>query len=125
MTKKEKFNELMITIGNYVFDLQFIITGAVCDIMDEMERDSLDIVVEFTYRIDNSLEILTSEKIIFDSEDERLSIVTNDGMLIQWTDLDLSVQEKVAQEVHMEYISDMIYRDLSRPEQEGEDYSEL
>jgi hypothetical protein len=125
MTSKEKFNELMITIGNYVFDLQFIITGVVCDILDEMKRESLEINVEFPYRIGNNLEILTSEKIAYDNEDERLFIMTVDGMLIQWTDLDVSVQEKVAQEVHMEYVSDMIYRGLSLTEQEDEDCPEL
>ncbi len=117
MTGKEKFNELMITIGNYVFDLQFIITGVVCNILDEMERESLDINIEFPCRIENKLEVLTSEKISYDNEDERLSVVTDDGMLIQWEDLDVSVQEQIAQEVHMEYVSDMIYRDLSLSEQ--------
>ena len=115
MTRKEKFNEKMVTIGNYIFDLQFIITGLVCDILDEMNRESLDINLDFSCIVNNSPAILTSEKISYDSIDEKLYILTIDGRMIQWLDLDVSVQEQFAQEVHMEYVSEVVFKDLSVP----------
>ncbi len=126
MTVQEKFNEFMVTIGNHVFDLQFMITGLVCGILDEMQRESLDVSIDFPYRIEEKLQILSAERIIYDREDDRLSVITVDGMLIQWTDLDLSVQEQVVQEVHMEYVSEIIYRDLSsRDQDDDEEYFEI
>lgn len=126
MTVQEKFNEFMVTIGNYVFDLQFMITGLVCSILDEMQRESLDISIDFPYRIEEKLQILSAERIMYDREDDRLSVQTVDGMLIQWTDLDLSVQEQVIQEVHMEYVSEIIYHNLSsRDQDDDEEYFEI
>lgn len=114
MHNKNKFDEMMIQIHNYLFDLQLCLAGFVCEILDELSTDSYDLDIEFPLLDNENYSILKCSKITLDKDSEKLLVTINDDSdkVIDWIDLDVTVQERIAGEIHNGYLSEIIYRQL-------------
>ena len=113
-TSDDIFNEMIINIGSSIFDIHVKLTRFVCEVMAEMNAEELEVELTFPYLNMDQYLTLQSEKIIYNSEDEKIYITARDlEDTIEWITLDISVQDIIVNEIHRQYRAEKIYQELS------------
>jgi hypothetical protein len=112
--EKTKFDDMMIEIGETFFNLQQMLQVFVVEIFEAMKIDSIKIDLELSYFNGEKIELLKIDSIFFDNEDELLKIkIIDREKSIILSDIDISMFDRIANEIHFLYNSENIYNKLS------------
>ncbi len=105
---------MLIDIGSRIFDIQSMMAGFIREIMHELGRSSMDIDIELPYMEGDHYRIVRTRAISLDAEDLKLFVTTDvPDLVVVWHEIDVIVQELIANDIHMRYVSDRIMTDLS------------
>ena len=114
MRNKDKYDDMLIDIGSRMFDLQILLAGFIREIMDELGKFSIEIDFKFPIREGDDYNIIHGKEIHYDPEENKLMVLTMDsGKFILWHEIDVLTQEILANDLHMRYVAEGIYKDLS------------
>lgn len=117
ISAKDRFDEMMINIGSYMFDLQMMLARFVSEILEEFEGNIYDIDLTVPFQEGNEYINLHVERIIFDTDDVIKVFVSMREEFIEWDNLNITVQDLIANYLHMRYKAENLYRNLSEKDE--------
>jgi len=111
---KTKFDDMMIDIGEIFFNLQQMLQRFIVEILEDMNSNSVKVDMELSYFNGEKTEVLKTDFLFFDNEDEllKVKIIDREESIIL-SELDIGMLDRIANEVHFLYNSENIYNDLS------------
>ena len=111
---KTKFDNMMVIIGEQLYNLQLMLGDFSSQIIEEFKGKSLEVELKLPFNVDNDLFVFHCNRIYFDPDDDliKISVIEKEEDLALG-ELDLASQEIIANFLLFTYSSNLIYERLS------------
>ena len=113
-SKKNKFDEMMIDIGEQKFRIQAMLGEFIFDILKEFDNHIKDIEIPIPLSIDNKYFTMHCNEIFYDLNNEIVKLKIQEmENCIEWGEIDIFSQEIIANVIHLMYVSEQLYKSFS------------
>ena len=113
-SKKNKFDEIMIDIGEQKFRIQVMLGEFIFDILKEFDNHIKDIEIPIPLSIDNKYFTMHCNEIFYDLNNEIVKLKIQEmENCIEWGEIDIFSQEIIANVIHLMYVSEQLYKSFS------------
>ena len=114
LSKNNKFDEMMVDIGEQKFKIQAMLGEFIFDILKEFDNHIKDIEIPISLFIDNKCFTMHCNEIFYDIDNEiiKLKICEMENP-IEWGELGIFSQEIITNFIHARYVSEQLYNSFS------------